>query len=136
MREFTIKILVRDFGETAVLMANRPEDGQYTIVINPKQLGIMEADPICALAHEIGHVLGFEFGLKGHKRIQALNNTKILSPEEAHIFAQLFGFTLKMENEAWDLAEEMFKLRSKAINSYKAGRKRFIDALLHPWRKP
>src|SRR5258708_37113506 len=99
MREFTIKILVRDFGETAVLMANRPEDGQYTIVINPKQLGIMEADPICALANEIEHVLGFEFGLKDHKRIQALNNTKILIPEDAHISRQLFYFQLKIESE-------------------------------------
>jgi hypothetical protein len=126
MRDIHIHVVVDDTpeGESKVLSYERSPDGHYTVVLGVEEMRKLNTKPIVILAHELGHVLGLEFKLLGHKQVGQISGDKV-----SIAIAHLKGLFLKRENEAWDLAEEMFRIRSTSTESYLQGQREIIDAI-------
>ena len=78
--------------------------GIYKSIISLPQLKHLNVPAHIVIAHEIGHVLGYEFNLPLHK-------ASLSNPFSANL-------TLMREHEAWDIAEEMFRFRQLTIGNY------------------
>jgi hypothetical protein len=117
LRDMFIRVRI-DYDEvydgSRVLQLGPSYDGSYTVILSPREIKQMGTKPYAALAHELGHVLGLEFQFPAHQEIVQIQNK-----QNAYITATDNGAMLRREDEAWDVAEEMFRLREKGIESYK-----------------
>jgi len=126
MRDMFIHVVINDSpkAESRVQSHERTSNGHYTVVISADELKMLNAKPAVVVAHELGHVLGLEFELPGHKQVGQ-------TPEDrgSVALAHLNGSFLNREHEAWDLAEEMFKIRSMSTETYLQGQKEILYAV-------
>lgn len=107
MRELTIVVRIDENSQSGsrVVGRTRSADGTYTVILDRDQIEReLKVEPFVVLAHEIGHVIGYEFNLPKHVEVQKENSG--------------FISVINQENEAWDVAEAMFKWRKFAINHY------------------
>jgi hypothetical protein len=106
--KFSIEVIIEDYLPRSFADISTP--GDYKIYISKDELRDLYRgdDSIpAAVMHELGHVLGSQFKLICHQRIQQ----SAVNPPENFI---------DRENEAWQVAEKLFgEVKRLALNSHR-----------------
>lgn len=118
-KKFTIEIDIdTDQPGDSKAIAAASDVSKWTVLIRRDVLFNQGQDAIVpALAHELGHVIGYNCDLPGNMadpRFGRAGHSQNISPEYS-------ARVLNSENEAWDIAERMLlikKVREWAVKTY------------------
>jgi hypothetical protein len=101
VKSFTIKVIAKKKGRTEVISRDRGK--KYVVVISVSQLKEIGAPAFIAVAHELGHVLAYEFKFPG-----AVKACQRFTPKKQ----------MEEEKEAWNIAKLLLKYRKLTLKSY------------------
>lgn len=113
MRNLLIHIHTDKEWGSHVAASTKSPNGEYHVYVDKTETNDYRIEPFAVVAHEIGHVLGFEFDLPKHREMsQAYMSYDLQRPP----LADARRLDMNREVEAWTVARAMFRAETVGLS--------------------